>query len=198
MFGGAVYIEGAAPSLINNMIARNSSSMQAGGIYIENATPLIRNNTIAYNNLGGNGEGIYLAARSCPTITNNIIIGNGFGIASVATFGPTDAQPVITHNDIWDNRSGDIVGITAANNISADPLFIRGRDGAFYLSQKTAGQPHNSPALDAGTDSAGDVGLDERTTAVQDIPDAGMVDLGYHYRALFYKVYMPIIIDELP
>ncbi len=198
MFGGAVYIEGSAPSFINNMIARNSSSMQAGGIYIENATPLIRNNTIAYNNQGGNGEGIYLAARSCPTITNNIIIGNGYGIWADTPVRAEDANPVITHNNVWNNRSGNIVGVSAEDNISADPLFIRGRDGAFYLSQKSAGQHENSPALDAGTDMASDLGLGERTTAVQDIPDADMVDLGYHYRALFYKGYLPVILDELP
>jgi hypothetical protein len=198
MFGGAVYIEGAAPSFINNMIARNSSSIQAGGIYVENATPLISNNTIAYNNQGGSGEGIYLAARSCPTITNNIIIGNSFGIWSIAPLRPEDANPVITHNDVWNNRSGNIVGVPAANNISADPLFIRGRDGAFYLSQKGAGQPQNSPALDAGTETADDLGLGERTTAVQDIPDANVVDLGYHYRALFYKGYLPLLLDDLP
>lgn len=180
------------------MIARNSSSYQAGGIYIQNATPLISNNTIAYNNFGDNDEGIYLTERSCPTITNNIIVGNGYGIASTITLGEGDDTPVITHNDVWDNLTGNLVGVTAADNISADPVFVRGRDGGFYLSQVSSGQIQNSPALDADSAPASDLGLANRTTAVQDIPDDGIVDMGFHYRALFYKSYVPIIVDELP
>ena len=198
MFGAAVYIEGSSPNLINNMIARNASSYQAGGIYVQNATPLIQNNTIAYNDLGGNGEGIYLAVRSFPTVTNNIIIGNGYGISTAVTFDDEQEEPVIVCNDVWDNHSGNFAGVPAADNISADPLFVRGRDGAFYLSQVAAGQSDNSPAVDAGTGPAGDLGLAERTTAVQDIPDEGIVDMGFHYRALFHKTYMPAILGERP
>jgi len=196
--GGAVYIEGAAPNLINNMIARNSSSNIGGGIYVDNATPLIRNNTIIDNGTAGNGEGIYLSAQAFPTITNNIIVGNGYGIFSVTNYSGSGLRPVVINNNSWNNRSGDFVGMPSANNLSADPLFVRGRDGAYYLSQRAAGQSVNSPAVDAGTGSATDLGLANRTTAVRDFPDAGTVDLGYHYRALFYRSFIPIIVTDRP
>jgi parallel beta-helix repeat protein len=198
LFGGGVYIEGAAPNLINNMIMRNSSGGQGGGLYVQNATPLIQNNTIAYNNLAGNGEGIYLTGHTYPTITNNIIAGNGYGIVSATTPGDETGEPVIMRNDVWNNRAGDFIGIAAGQNISVDPLFVSGREGPFYLSQVSAGQSENSPAIDAGTAPASDLGLDQRTTAVHDVPDEGTVDMGFHYRALFYKAYLPITIGERP
>ncbi len=196
--GGAVYIEGAAPHLINNMIARNSSSALGGGIYVENAAPLIRNNTIISNAFAGSGEGIYLGVRSVPTITNNIIVGNGYGILSAVSLADSENGSAIARNNVWDNRYGNFVGVRADNNLSADPLFVRGRDGAFYLSQVSAGQAVTSPAVDTGTDLASELGLADRTTAVHDQPDEGIVDLGYHYRALFHKVYIPVIIDGHP
>lgn len=197
LYGGGVYVEGAAPSLSNNLVARNSSGNQGGGIFVRDASPHIQNNTVVYNNLAGNGEGIYLRGQSAPIITNNIIAYNNYGIA-VEDLAAGSDQPIIVRNDVWDNRSGNITGIKAEQNISADPLFVRGRDGAFYLSQTSAGQSANSPALDAGTAPASDLGLDVRTTAVHDLPDTGMVDMGFHYRALLYKTYLPLIIGESP
>jgi hypothetical protein len=56
--------------------------------------------------------------------------------------------------------------------------------GDFYLSQVSAGQGQDSPALDAGDRSAAAAGLALRTTRSDERGDAGAVDLGYHYLAL--------------
>lgn len=196
VYGGAVYIEGSAPSLINNLLARNSSSSIGGGVYVDNATPLIRNNTITGNNLAGNGEGIYLSAQGFATITNNIIIDNGFGIFSRTSYVGLADAPLILRNNVWNNRYGNFEGLSVGDNIGQDPLFMRGRDGAFYLSQVAAGQDANSPSVDSGHGYASDNGLDDRTTAVHDLPDEGIVDMGYHYRALYYKAYASLIISD--
>ncbi len=103
---------------------------------------------------------------------------------------------MITHNDVWSNGSGNFVGVAGQQNLSVDPLFISGREGHYYLSQVSAGQSENSPALDAGSAPASDLGLDQRTTAVQDILDDGVVDMGFHYRALTHRTYLPIIMDD--
>ncbi|ABC80766.1 hypothetical protein [Anaeromyxobacter dehalogenans] len=61
----------------------------------------------------------------------------------------------------------------------ADPLFTAGPRGSYYLSQLAAGQAATSPAVDAGTGAASD--LAGRTTRTDGVPDAGAVDVGYHY-----------------
>lgn len=195
LYGGALYIEGAAPQISNNLIRHNSTGSLAGGVYVLNATPLLQNNTIVYNNLAGNGEGVYIAGTSSPSIVNNIIAGNGLGI--VVADGSA-AAPIIERNDVWNNGAGDFVGLEQGDNVSVDPLFVRGREGHYYLSHVSAGQSANSPVLDAGTAPASDFGLETRTTAVHDAPDDGVVDMGYHYRALQNKVYIPTIIGSYP
>ena len=44
-----------------------------------------------------------------------------------------------------------------------------------------AGQGSDSPAIDAGSDTAANLGLDTRTTRTDSVTDTGTVDLGYHY-----------------
>jgi len=53
--------------------------------------------------------------------------------------------------------------------------------GSFYLSQSQAGQPQNSPAVDAGSQFAEAAGLSQRTTRTDGVLDSGQVDLGFHY-----------------
>ncbi|HEX42021.1 MAG TPA: hypothetical protein ENN81_08170, partial [Phycisphaerales bacterium] len=81
----------------------------------------------------------------------------------------------------------------ATRNIWSDPNFVAGPLGDYYLSQIGAGllQFVDSNCLDAGDDTAAALGLDTRTTRTDLAPDAGMVDLGYHYpvdRGIEYKL----------
>ena len=62
-------------------------------------------------------------------------------------------------------------------NISSNPLFV----GGYHLSHIAAGQGSNSPAIDAGSDTAANLGLDTRTTRTDSITDTATIDLGYHY-----------------
>ncbi len=65
--------------------------------------------------------------------------------------------------------------------ISADPLFVNGPQGGYYLGQEAAGQPVDSPCVDAG-DPATEVPLG--VTRTDGYPDTGTIDIGYHYPAL--------------
>ncbi len=190
-FGGAAYIYGSGPSLMNNLIVRNFSSSWAGGIYVDTAWPTINNNTVVGNGAAGNGEGIYLSPGSSPTITNNIVASNTYGIVVINGEGVT-----IERNNVWGNTGADFLGVPVGNNISANPLFVPGMDGKYYLSQVAAGQAVDSPSVDAGTDTAENLGLADRTTATHGFPDEGQVDMGYHYRALFRKAYLAVIIGN--
>ena len=64
-------------------------------------------------------------------------------------------------------------------NIGDDPYFAP--EAYYYLSQTASGQPQQSPCVDAGSETAGNLGLDIRTTRTDGVPDAGTVDMGYHY-----------------
>ena len=58
---------------------------------------------------------------------------------------------------------------------------MKGPLGEYYLSCRAAGQTADSPCIDAGSDTAKSLGLDKSTTRTDHVPDAGTVDMGYHY-----------------
>ena len=66
-------------------------------------------------------------------------------------------------------------------NIGDDTLFVPGPGGCYYLSQNAGGQAVDSPCVDAGSDTAMDLGLDTVTTRSDEGTDTGVVDMGYHY-----------------
>jgi len=73
--------------------------------------------------------------------------------------------------------------IWGAGAIDADPLFVEGPDGFHYLSQIAAGQGINSPCVGTGSDQAANVigDMDTLWTRTDEVPDSGVVDMGYHY-----------------
>ena len=72
-------------------------------------------------------------------------------------------------------------GYIGAYNKDADPLFVTGPLGDYYLSQTHAGQAVTSPCKNAGSDSAANLGMDTKTTRTDSVADANKVDMGYHY-----------------
>lgn len=174
---GGVYIDYSQGNLKNNIIAGNESSVTAAGIYIHRSRSVVSNNTIVANT--GTGEGIevyiYSSDRPIPIIVNNIIVGNAYGV--VGSGGN------LSYNDVYSNSVADYHnGVTPGpGSISVDPLFVSGPRGEYYLSQVAAGQAVTSPCADAGSDTAANLGLDDRTTRTDDVADSGTVDMGYHY-----------------
>ena len=67
--------------------------------------------------------------------------------------------------------------LPGTGNISSNPLFVNN----YHLSHIAAGQGSNSPAIDAGSDTAANLGLDTRTTRTDSVTDTATIDLGYHY-----------------
>jgi len=59
-------------------------------------------------------------------------------------------------------------------NTHDDPMFVIGPLGEFYLAPE-------SPCIDAGSQSAVEAGLSDRTTQADGTPDTGTVDMGLHY-----------------
>jgi len=59
-------------------------------------------------------------------------------------------------------------------NIHDDPQFVTGPAGNYYLLPDSA-------CVDAGSMSADEAGLSDRTTQVDGALDTGVVDMGFHY-----------------
>jgi len=129
-----------------------------GGICCyDNSSPTIENNTITGNS-ANDGGGICLVGESnFPTIIDCILWGNGDDLYDC------DAS----YCCIEDPDEG-------VGNIHDDPMFVIGPLGEFYLAPE-------SPCIDAGSQSAVEAGLSDRTTQADGTPDTGTVDMGLHY-----------------
>ena len=70
-----------------------------------------------------------------------------------------------------------------SGNIDADPLFLAGPLGGYYLSQIAAGQWLESPCVDAGDSEIGHLPdmIWIGTTRTDVVEDAGIIDMGFHY-----------------
>jgi parallel beta-helix repeat protein len=195
-YGGGIFIGNGSNPLITNCVIKGNSVGSWGygggicGYYSTQATIrncLISNNTaIEYSSTGG---GIYssggLTVANC-TIVNNSTTNEGGGVYGPAAIKDSIiwantgtnqifGSPTITYSDIQG-------GFTGTGNINADPCFVLGPLGNYYLSQTAAGQATNSPCVNTGSDTAKNLNMNLLTTRTDEIPDNGIVDMGYHYR----------------
>jgi hypothetical protein len=195
--GGGIYIEESGSlDLRNSLITGNAAGTtdlyaiggDGGGIYSKVSDVLIQNCTIVNNQVGlgianefgpvpGFGGGI--CGRSGNMIVNSIFWDNTASGGSEIEGWPS--EPVVTYSNVEGGYSG-------TGNIDDDPNFVTGPLGDYYLSQVAAGQDSNSPCVNAGSDTAANLGLDEYTTRTDQVTDAGVVDMGFHYVALSENV----------
>lgn len=197
-YGAGIFVDmNCAPLIFSNLIINNRCATDAWkyGAGIRNylgARPLIVGNTIAGNvcegpHMWSNGGGIYNDMRCTTTVKLNIIANNqatsGSGVYNYTT--TQNGEIVSSYNDYWNNSlSGCTMG---PGDIGQDPLFVSGESRAYFLSQTAAGQPANSPCVDAGDTllSAMGVKLDSLlrawTTRTDSVFDQDELDIGYHY-----------------
>ena len=188
--GGVAFLNDSGGALFNNLVIHNRALGNGAGVFLDKGEGIARNNTIAFND----GSGFYISGLdSSPLLENNLVISNTSGIHGPSSPHPQIPTPTIAYNDVWGNPDGNFVGENIENqqgengNISADPLFVGGPLGYFYLWQEAAGQSGgDSLAVDAGSGSANDFSLDGRTTRSDDVPDQGAVDMGYHFLSISY------------
>ena len=157
----------SSPEITNCLIIDNVADGYGAIDCYDESSPEIINCTIA-NNTGYAGRGgVYAAYLSLPTIRNSILWNNGDDI-----YGAT-----ATYSCIQDGDSG-------TGNISSYPLFKTGPSGDYYLSQTAAGQlPPDSNCVDAGGDSNDTIFSSGHSfaTRTDNVPDSGIVDMGFHY-----------------
>jgi predicted outer membrane repeat protein len=70
-------------------------------------------------------------------------------------------------------------------NINADPLFVSGPRGSYYLSQNAAGQDFTSLCVNSGCPLpiiGALMNVDNMTTRTDGVLDCDRIDIGYHYK----------------
>ena len=157
----AIYFKGSSANGVveNNLIYNIDDD---GSTPIGGGNHIFRNNTFAGTITGWTLEN----GLASNLFENNIFwvtVGNGaIQNTGLGTFNYNDYNAAL---------------LAGTGNIQSDPLFA----GGYHLSHIAAGQGSNSPAIDAGSDTAANLGLDTRTTRTDSVTDTTTVDLGYHY-----------------
>ncbi|MFH1419050.1 MAG: Ig-like domain-containing protein [Planctomycetota bacterium] len=185
-YGGAVFNYGTASAEFTNCAFSENSAGLFGGAMTNSrsCTATLQNCTIA----------------GCTAVLGSALAcdgGTGYPslieVVDSILWNPgdegviTDASSImVSFSDVEGGQTAIDVGpsgslLWGAGNLDAEPLFVNGPLGSLYLSQVAAGQPAESPCVDAGSDTAANLGLDTLTTRADETADTGTVDLGYHY-----------------
>lgn len=178
--GGAISNNVASITAVNCLFAGNQASRRSGAIELDLGTLRLTNCTFSGNRAASVG-GTTLVSESAHAILENCIF---WGNTDDHPTGQSDQIQLFSgatatvHYSLIQDWDGSLGGI---GNFSADPLFVPGPAGDYYLSQTAAGQGVNSPAVDAGSDTAVNLGLDTMTTRSDEGLDIGIVDIGYHF-----------------
>ncbi|NIN36256.1 MAG: hypothetical protein GTO60_14630, partial [Gammaproteobacteria bacterium] len=170
--GGGIACYNSNPVIFNCLIANNSAVYKSGGIDLENSSPIITNCTIVVDDPNAPKDGgIFAYQDSSPVITNCILWGNGDDLFNCSA----------KYSCIEDDDQG-------TGNIHIEPTFVTGPLGDYYLSQTAAGQLTDSTCIDLGDpDTDPGLQLNSYTTRTDGVTDAGVADMGYHYRVELAK-----------
>lgn len=142
--GGGIRIDGASPTVINNIIDNNRACSEGGGIAAAFASPRIENNQITNNFQDGcsggvGGGGIALRGAGSAEVIGNTIAGNSFGfgggLSLFAAGTPTIADNWIEGNTGTLGGGGfDIVNVSDAlivQNVVIDNTGSQGSGDGF-------------------------------------------------------------------
>jgi len=193
-YGGGVYGSEVALEMTNCLVIGNRAEGRGGAIAVRYESGLGLRNCTVWLNRGAQAGGVYIERRSSGTIANSILWGNE-GLPGRQLALHRNSTAFLQHSDLeggegavhssdgcWYSWQGGM--------IDADPQFTGGPLGNCYLSQTTAGQPSDSPCLDAGNSDAASTCFsgayaaacfDQYATRTDQVVDMGTVDLGYHH-----------------
>jgi len=167
-YGGGISCHRANAKLKNCLIVNNWAHDFSGGINFNRSTSTVSNCTIVNNQADERTGGIY-QYLSTVTIENSIIRGN------------TDPSSEQLRGAFTVSYSDIEGGYTGRGNIDADPLFVTGPLGDYYLSQTNAGQASTSSCVDAGNNAAAFLEMGYSTTRTDHVTEESVIDMGYHY-----------------
>ncbi len=177
--------------LIRDCVFKENLAALGAGIAIGDASPVIANCLFTANSaLWGGGAFAFQAhdAPCSPEAVNCTISGNAAGLWGGGAIYSSGAAAHLENSIVWGDEddilvhSGEVsisyscvqAGYEGESNIHDAPMFVSGPFGDYYLHP-------DSPCIDAGSKSAEDAGLSDRTTQADGTPDTGTVDMGFHF-----------------
>ncbi len=194
--GGGMYLRGENTTAIVNCLFRSNLAFRDGGGISTNwySTPTVRNCTFFGNSSPGDpndggatgfGGGLFCGYYSDTTVLDSIFWENGarlgteLAVATGFELDPQCGKLLVSFCDITSGPNDVFVdtGCTLVYGdgiLHSDPMFVDGPLGNFYLNQA-------SPAVDAGSDLSGVLGMSRYTTSPDGSPDIGVVDIGFHH-----------------
>ncbi|MDD5326962.1 MAG: hypothetical protein PHY02_03995 [Phycisphaerae bacterium] len=198
-YGGGMYSYSSSPNLTGCEFSDNSATNDGGGIYQEYGNSTLKNCIFLRNVSDDTGGGICIKIGSMAVTNSTFAENSAIHGKAVSTLGYwyTDLADINMINSILCDGGNEIYagffgtavvrysniqdGYSGTGNINADPCFVTGSQGDYYLSHIVAGQGSDSPCVNAGSDTAPNMGMDEFTTRTDYVRDNGIVDMGYHY-----------------
>jgi predicted outer membrane repeat protein len=181
--GGGIYSSyWTSPTIFNCLVTHNSAG-SGGGFFFDRSTPAIKQSTFSGNSADSGGA-LFAENESFLNVYNCIFSGDNAGQGSKISL-LEESDLLISHSSIQGGMDATYISASRLDegegNIAADPLFVAGPLGGYYLNRGLAGNRVNSPCVDAGWNSAAYFGLNSYTTRNDQRGDVGRVDMGYHY-----------------
>jgi len=127
---------------------------------------------------GTNGSGIGTGPWGTGTNGSKVLWGDNLAISNSIIWN--NLAPIISNNATITYTCFE-GGFAGQGNLNADPAFVNGPEGDCYLSQIAAGQPIQSPCVDAA-DPASIMLVG--TTRIDGVLDQNVLDMGFHYNSL--------------
>lgn len=145
-------------------------------------------NSLFINNSAGRGGVIASLDPNTPVEVRSCTFSGNTAVLEAGAVYSRNGELTVSDSIFWDNSTGVVVesgyssvrhsciqgGYEGDGNIHDDPMFVSGPCGDYYLDPA-------SPCIDAGSRSAAEAGLSDRTTQADGTPDVGLVDMGFHY-----------------
>jgi len=191
-YGGGMYNTGSNPTLINCMFRENRSVGSydmvstfpgyGGGMYNSGSKPVLINCAFFENYVVDNSSGGGIHNSSSKTTITNCIFWGNYGDSGTTQAAQITGSGITINYSCVQGWSGSFGG---TGNIGDNPLFVTGPLGDYYLGQIAAGQSADSPCVGTGSDTAVNLGLNFDTTRTDQVPDEGIVDMGYHYGVVY-------------
>jgi len=208
--GGICSYNGNDVEIVNCLIGANGAEYGGGISFAWSDASNVKNCTITENNASEYGGGVDCSDGGDVQIINSILEDDtaayvlGWEISIRLGAKGLPGQLAVSYSDVKYWVEGIYIedGCTldwGSGNTDADPIFVSGLGGGYYLSQTAAGQEATSPCVNAGSDTAANLGFDRLTTRNDGAWDTGVVDMGFHYQRdiadLYYDGY--INLDDL-
>ena len=208
--GGSLYQGGTAFLTVERCVFEDNTAWGTGFVGTRGDVAVLASAgtaTLRHSRMVGNdGYGVQVGWGASVTLFNCLAAGNGFAGLFVAGGSVTAGNVTLADNGswgvrqtggtltlrnsvVWGNRLGGVTGtVTADYTLSQEPLEGTGNRTNdpllvfdYYLSKSGLyGQSVDSPAINAGGESAAALGLTGRTTRTDGVGDSGIVDLGWH------------------